>query len=244
VKLRENQRLVLSLVTTFDGLSAPATSDSEDYNADFDDLSITSHDWSKFILESDSEASIQLSYAINESYWVVSRVQVAARALSDSYPSLADYNNTSFTITPGTHLKIKLVVTAAIGNSSFADITQTAESEVDFVWVLPPVVTLTSVTHSYSPSTSIVNFSVNPRGGTVTSALIVAIPADDTELITAVSTIVFTQTLTLTVEGPLTQEVQYNVFSNLMNNMEEVAILISASNAAGLGYFQQNLCTY
>jgi hypothetical protein len=246
VKLGEPQNLTLSLKTTFDNLYAPSTSDSVDYTPTYDDLSITSHTWEQWSFQDENNASIKLSYAVNQTYWEVTKIQYAVRTLAGSYPALADYTEGgTITITPGTHLKINIKVTAVVRNSNFPDITQTDEDEIDFVWIRPPVVTLTSVTHSYTPtSKSIVNFSVDPRGGTVSGVLMVAIPADDTETITTVSTIVFTQTPTSTValEGALSQTLPYNVFSNLMNDKDEVAILICASNEAGIGKFEQNLC--
>lgn len=246
VKLGEPQNLTLSLKTTFDNLYAPSTSDSVDYTPTYDNLSITSHSWDQVALLDENNGTIDLTYAVNQTYWEVTQIQYAVRTLAGSYPALADYTEGgTITITPGTHLKINLKVTAVARNSNFPDITQSDEDEIDFVWIRPPVVTLTSVTHSYTPtSKSIVNFSVDPRGGTVSGVLMVAIPADDTETITTVSTIVFTQTPTSTValEGALSQTLPYNVFSNLMNDKDEVAILICASNEGGIGKFEQNLC--
>ena len=238
VKLGVAQRLTLSLVTTFDNLSAPTTSDFVDYTATYDDLSITSPNTTKVNLDTvNSLAYFTLAYGLNQPYWTQTQVQFATRALTDAnYSSLAVYGS-NFSIAPGVRYKVKLVVTAIISNGDFTDIEQTDESELDVVWVLPPVPRLISSTNSANQSE--LTFSVDPKGGTVTGLFIVAVPGGIT---TSASSIVFTRapptlpgTAYTNVEGTeLKQIVPYDVGTI-------TSTLIGASNEAGIGYEELGL---
>jgi hypothetical protein len=238
VKLGVAQRLTLSLVTTFDNLSAPTTSDFVHYTATYYNLSITSPSTTKVNLDTvNSLAYFTLAYGLNQPYWTQTQVQFATRALTDAnYSSLAVYGS-NFSIAPGVRYKVKLVVTAKISNGDFTDIEQTDESELDVVWVLPPVPRLISSTNSANESE--LTFSVDPKGGTVTGLFIVAVPGGIT---TSASSIVFTRapptlpgTAYTNVEGTeLKQIVPYDVGTI-------TSTLIGASNEAGIGYEELGL---